>query len=359
MKAKDFVKNATFIDADEPISRAISLFEKDDAIVVTKDGKYEGMLIEKELARAKLPPKAKVKNFIRHAPKVDINEPIEEIARLMLESDIFHLPVIKDNKIIGVVNCDDLLIKIIEKEFGELSVKNFISKDVAKISPDDNIGRVIKIFRENNISRIPVVKDDKVVGIITIKDLIEKVIHPEDKPEYGEFIAEKKRYLKIPVKGIMTSQPFMMPPEAKIKDVIKEMMSRNIGGMLIGKDDKLIGIVTKKDLLEPIASYGKEEKVFIQFCGEIDKIEEFDSKEGKQQLKNFIRKYENFLENGYLYAYLKKHKEIKHGLPLIYCKLRLSSPKGIFVAANEGYGFRQALKNAIDAMEKQIEKIKG
>lgn len=358
MLAKDFMSNDyRVIDADEPISQALSLFEETDSIIVMRDKEYVGVLIEKELTRAKLPPKAKVKSFVRSSPKAKPDTTIEEVARLMLESEIFHLPVFEDEKLIGVVKVDDLLEKIVE--IGDEEIGKFISRNIKFVSPNDNIGKVIKIFKEENISRLPVVENGRIVGVITMHDLMEKVILPEDKPEYGEFIAEKKRYLKIPVKGIMIPEPFVMPPNAKVKDAVKEMLDRKIGGIIVSTNGKLLGMVTKKDLLEPIASRGKEEKIFIQFCGELDRIEGFDKEEGKTQLKNFLRKHEEFLEAGYLYVYVKQHKERKHGIPLIYCKLRLSYPKGIFIAAGEGWGFRIALRNAIEAMEKQIKRARG
>jgi len=346
------------IGPDEPISHALSIFEESDTIIVMEGKDYRGVLVEKELTRAKLPPNAKVKSFIKYAPKLDMNTPIEEISRLMLESNIYHLPVFDEEKLVGVVKIDDLLKNVIEERFGEEKIENFISKNVRYVSPDDNIGKVIKIFREANITRLPVVEDGKIVGVITLKDLMEKVIHPEDKPEYGEFVAEKKRYLKIPVKGIMTSSPFTLPPDAKVREAVEEMLNRNIGGIIVAEDKKLIGVVTKKDLLEPIASRGKEERIFIQFCGELNKIEGFDKEEGLSSIQNFLRKHESFLEEGYMYVYLKQHKEKRHGLPLIHCKIRLSSSRGMFVASGENYGFRAALKDALNAVEKQIEKEK-
>ena len=356
MKAKELMsREYRVIEPDEPISRALSIFEETDTIIVMENKNYKGVLIEKELTRAKLPPNAKVKSFIKSAPKLDVDTDMEEIARLMLESNIYALPVFENEKLIGVVKVDELLEKVVEEEFGDEKIEKFISKNVAFVSPDDNIGKVIKIFREKNISRLPVVENGKVVGVITMKDLMEKVIHPEDKPEYGEFVAEKKRYLKIPVKGIMTPEPFTMPPHARVREAVREMIGRNIGGIIVAENGKLVGILTKRDLLEPISSRGKKENIFIQFCGE-NKIEGFDESEASMHLNNFIRKYENFLGEGYMYIYLKQHKEKRHGLPLIHCKIRLSSSRGMFIASGENYGVKAAIKDAINAIEKQIER---
>ncbi|MCD6330790.1 MAG: CBS domain-containing protein [Thermoplasmata archaeon] len=348
------------IDYNEDIAKAISLFEEEetDTLVVMDGKEYKGILTQKDIVRAKIPPEAKVKNFVKHAPRVEPSSLVQEVARLMLESDIYHLPVFENSKLVGMIRDDDILRRVIEEEFGNEKIEKFMTKEPITVTPDESIGKVIRIFKERNISRLPVVENGKLVGIITVRDIMEKVVHPEDKPEYGEFIAEKKSYLKIPVKGIMADEPITMPPNATVKEVVEEMLKNGFGGMLICEDDKLVGIVTKKDLLEPIASYAREEKIFAQLAGELHKIEGFDRDEAMTYINEFIRKHEEFLENGHLYCYLKQHKERKHGLPLVYCKIRLSSPKGFFVADDDGWGFRQAMKKAILAIEKQIERIK-
>lgn len=346
------------IGNNETISRALSLFEKNDVLIVMDENEYRGVITRKDILRAKIPPEAKIRRFVRNAPKIKLNTSIEETARLMLESGIFCLPVFAGDEIKGVIKDVDIIKRVVEKEFGEMEIKNFMTKNPVFVNPDDSIGKVLQIFKKQNISRLPVVEKEKIVGVITLKDLMEKVIHPEEKPEYGEFIAEKKRYLKIPVKGIMTSNPVVMPPDSKVREVVDEMIKNRIGGMLIGEGKKLAGIVTIKDLLEPVAKPEKEERFFIQFCGETDEIEGFDKEEGMAYMREFIRKYGDFLKNGYVYIYLKQYKERKRGLPLIHCKMRVYSPNGFFIASEDGWGFRNALKNAIDAIEKVIEKEK-
>ncbi len=357
MRAEELMsREFAVMKPDDVISHSLSFFEYNDAIVVMDGKNYVGMLLRKEIMRAKISPSAKVKNFIEHAPKLQRDTHVGEIARLMLESNIYHLPVFDGEKLVGVVGYEAILKHIME-EMGEESVEKFLSENVITVSPNDNIGKVIKIFREHNISRLPVVEDGKVVGIITMRDIMERVIHPEEKPEYGEFIAEKKRFLKIPVKGIMTEEPFMMPPNTPLREVIKEMLERGIGGMLVGEGKKLVGIITVKDILEPLAGR-KKEKIFIQFCGEADEIEDFDKDEGMAHMRELLRKYSSLLENGFVYVYLKRYREKKHGLSHVHCRIRATTPHGIFVASQDGWGFRQALKNAVRALEKQMERAK-
>ena len=119
------------------------------------------------------------------------------------------------------------------------------------------MGKALKYFREQDVSRLPVVEDDDAIGIVTMDDIVEQVIHPEEKAKekkYGGYIGEKKHYRTMPLRGIMIEKLLIMPPETSIREIIEAMPKHGMRGMLIGKGATFNGIVTKKDLLEPIAA---------------------------------------------------------------------------------------------------------
>jgi ribosome-associated translation inhibitor RaiA len=71
-----------------------------------------------------------------------------------------------------------------------------------------------------------------------------------------------------------------------------------------------------------------------------------------------MKKFEDFLESGYLYVHIKVKNENEKGAKYIQCRLWLSSPKGMFIAENEGWEFMTIIKHNLDSIEKQIKKIK-
>jgi predicted transcriptional regulator len=355
-------KKYSKLNSDEPLSKAISLFKNTDVIMIFKDKKYQGALLKKDIMKAKIPLESKVKTYQRHLPKLKPNKTVEEISRLMLESNAYQLPVFEKEKIIGVVKADGILKKIANSDIGKKSVKNYMTTNVNTINSNDTIGKAIKKFKEEDISRLPVTEGKIINGIITMDDIVSKIFHPEKKPtgwgQYGEIIAEKKHHLEIPVKGVMNKRPIMMSPKNQVKSVINKILKFNLRGMLIGENKKLEGIITKKDLLEPIISSRQKLPFFIQYAGELDRIKNFNKKEAKNDLETTFLKYLDYLENIHLFVHLKQHNEKRRGVHLIYCKMRLSSPRGMFIASDEGWGFMQAIKNTSNDIEKQIRRNK-
>jgi CBS domain-containing protein/ribosome-associated translation inhibitor RaiA len=356
------------LEGNEPISKAIAFLKDTDAIVILDGGKYQGMLSKRDISIAKISPETKAKSILKNVAKLSIDESIEATAGLMLESDSYVLPVFEKGKIVGIITAEDLLKKAVENKFGEETIDKYISKPVIKIASDDSVGKAIKIFKEEYISRLPVYENNRPSGIITLDDTISKFIQTEhrpggsgqyeDKSKYGAIMSDKKEYYDIPVKGVMSSSLLIVPPDERISDVVNEMFKREYRGMLIGKDNEIEGIVTKRDLLEPLATSTILEPIVIQFSGELDKIKDFNKQRPKEIIFSNFKKHLDYLDNAYIYVRLKQHYEQSKGKHYIFCKMRLSSPRGMFVAAEEGWGFMDAINKSLEAIEKQIRRFK-
>lgn len=361
---KEFPK----VDENEPISKAISKMKKNDGIIILKNGKYEGVLTKRDISRAKISPDTKVKTFLQHVAKVSIGESIENTAALMLESDSYLLPVFEKKDFVGIITAQDLLKKAVDDTFGDESITGYISKPVIKISHEEPVSKAINIFNEEDISRIPVYENNELSGILTIDHTLAPFIHPEhrqggtgqydDTSKFGAYMGNKKDYLDLPVKGLMSQRISLIKPDQNVRSVVHTMFEKEYRGVFIGEEDNLEGIVTKKDLLEPLATTMIEEPMVIQFSGKLNRIKDFDKKWAKEIIHSNFKKHMEYLDNVHIYVRLKRHTEQSRGKHIIYCNLRLSSPRGMFVATDEGWGYIDAINKTTEAVERQIRKKK-
>lgn len=132
-----------------------------------------------------------------------------------------------------------------------IKVKDAMTPNPLTVDPDDNIEKVISLIEKTGHHGYPVAKDGKLVGVITFTDL--EKIKPEERA-------------KIKVKEIMTEKPITTSPEEDLKSVLDKMLTlQNISATKLGKlpvvkDGKLIGILTKGDI---IRAYAKERKKYF------------------------------------------------------------------------------------------------
>ncbi|MEI3529584.1 MAG: CBS domain-containing protein [Bacilli bacterium] len=110
---------------------------------------------------------------------VDKEIDIFDIAKIMKENDIGFIPVSDKQKIIGVITDRDIVVKVLANK--DTKIYNYISKDIITCNVDDNINTILTIMAESKVKRLLVVDDKKVVGIISLSDIINIDCSNQDK----------------------------------------------------------------------------------------------------------------------------------------------------------------------------------
>jgi CBS domain-containing protein len=354
------IKEVIKKDSNDNFSQAINLFDTTDAIIITEHDKYQGMLLKRSLMEPTVTSQTKLHTMLTHPPKLTSTASLEEIACAMVENNIYTLPVLDEDKLLGIVTADDVIKKLMGQTIGAQPVTTIMCTTPLSINPEETIGKVIHIFRQQHIPYLPVVDHMTIVGAITLSALVKNILHGPSKIEgRDDFESEKRQKLDLPAKTIMQEQPLLLSPETSIRDVHNKMHQFEIPGVLIGKDNHLHGIVTHKELLAPYTGFEKEETIAIQFHHRNNKVQGFEKEQAAELLHaEFLKNYEKFLEVGYLHVSLEQHKETKQGLFRVVCEMKLSGKPGVFYATQEGYGPQQAMRNAFLAIEHQINKAK-
>lgn len=117
-----------------------------------------------------------------------------------------------------------------------------MSKPVKSVSKEISIRKAIKIMDENNIGVLPVVENDKPIGVITERDILRRAVAKD-------IDIDKKT-----VEDIMTKNPVTIEHDASILEATRLMSENNFRRLLVVKGVKLIGVVTAKDVIEVMSA---------------------------------------------------------------------------------------------------------
>ena len=121
------------------------------------------------------------------------NESIETISQIMKDCDLGIVPVLdEEHNLLGVVTDRDIVIRNIAKKATgnnkkEMTAEDIMTRNVVTASPDDNIYDISKIMALKKIRRIPIVTNNKLVGIVSIADI---AVTRKFDSEIAEAIAE-------------------------------------------------------------------------------------------------------------------------------------------------------------------------
>jgi hypothetical protein len=144
-------------------------------------------------------------------------------------------------------------------------------------------------------------------------------------------------------------------PETSLKEAEKKMHDFDISCLVVMAKEKLVGIVTKLDFLEPISQIEiPEKKLVIQFGVKGIAINPDQQGFMMDEFDSFARKYQDALEFGTLFVYVKTHGASHKGIPLIHCRLQLKTVKGSFFSSGEGWGVESTFRVALDRLDRRL-----
>ncbi len=104
---------------------------------------------------------------------LDVRVTANEVAKLMLEPKVDSFPVTEKGKLVGIVTGWDVLTKVVAKSLdpGKVRAKEFMTRSPITCSPDTSVLQATKLMNKNSVKHIPVVQNDKIVGIFTTSDV--------------------------------------------------------------------------------------------------------------------------------------------------------------------------------------------
>jgi CBS domain-containing protein len=294
------------------------------------------------------------------APPVAFDFSVSKIAKLMIESEMRQLAVFEKNKIVGFVTDEDIIHAAVLDEWGKTSIEKIMTRAPHTIESNRSVGAVLSLMREYGISHIPIMESGKLVGIITIEDILKNIYWPQRRQTTGDIVGEKIETLGVAVKGIMASPVVTVDGKTSLRDAEAQMHKNDVACLAVVSGDRLVGIVTKLDFLEQISQVAAPaRKLTIQFG--VKDIEIDESQQGfmMEEFDSFSHKYQEAFQLGTLFVYMKSHGDTTmRGTPMIHCRLQFRTVRGTFFAASEGWGVEPTFRVALDRLERRLMRSK-
>lgn len=109
---------------------------------------------------------------------IDPDRPVVDALIIMAEYKIGALVVLKNNKLVGIISERDYAREIILKGRSSktTNIAEIMTKKVLSLSPTDSFEKGLEIMTDNKIRHLPVIKDDQILGILSQGDLVKEMI---------------------------------------------------------------------------------------------------------------------------------------------------------------------------------------
>ena len=132
-----------------------------------------------------------------------------------------------------------------------MQIKNLMSTTLITIDKDQSLSDALKLLRKNKISRLPVLNNKELVGIVSERDIAKKL---------GSSKYESMPASRLHVSSVMVKDIISVPQSMRLAEVAEIMLENGIGSVPIIDDGKMVGIVSKADFVT-LAVDGEYEKI--------------------------------------------------------------------------------------------------
>jgi acetoin utilization protein AcuB len=141
----------------------------------------------------------------------------------------------------------------------QLMVAQFMTSPVITVQPTTPVGDAQRIMKAKNIRRLPVLEDERLVGIMTLGDIREA--KPSDATSLSIWEINDL-WARLTVEQVMTRKPITLRPDNRVVEAASNMLNHKIGGLPVVDDhQRLVGILTESDIFAMLIQLYVDEKV--------------------------------------------------------------------------------------------------
>lgn len=217
--------------------------------VVNSKGIVLGIVTNQDMLRVtSTKSNVTISGYVVQVPTVTGQMDMLDAARLMQKEKITLLPVVESEEkpvLKGVVSLLDVFMNIDLEKVPKKSVSEIMTSKVVTTRPDDPVTKIWDLMVEKDYTGLPVVKDGKLIGMITRFDMLKGSARIGKEGE-----RRSADSMQMPVEKFMSSPLYSIKPEDSVRTAIELMLKHNVGRMSVVDEGKLVGIVDRNDLIK-------------------------------------------------------------------------------------------------------------
>ena len=182
-------------------------------------------------------------------------------ARIMAGGRIGALPIVQDDRLMGMVTETDLLRAFVDAGWeadqednlvttrGDAAyVMDWMAERPESVAPTTTVDKARRLMREHRIRHLPVTDGDRLVGIVSDRDVRRALGRQAATTGAAESISRRR-----PVSEVMTADPETVDSSALLDEAARRMIRGKIGALPVTEAGKLVGIITETDILNALA----------------------------------------------------------------------------------------------------------
>ncbi|MDH5697463.1 MAG: CBS domain-containing protein [Nitrosopumilus sp.] len=249
VKVKPLITKSITIKPSDIISGVIDKISKNDSYdVFYFNGKSMLSTNTRILLDAKNISKMDVESLLYSIPHIGPNDTIQEAAKIIFDYRTREAPVVENNKILGSVTAKKILELLSKKGNKSIKAKMIYTKDPITISSEKSLSNAKKIMTTKRLDHLPIINKGKIKQVLTPAHIIEYII-PQERQGKRSVGIRTAHKLEFEIGDIGSTRIPQCIPDDDLAKILNSMLKTDTTCCLVKTDETLEGIITFRDIL--------------------------------------------------------------------------------------------------------------
>jgi CBS domain-containing protein/ribosome-associated translation inhibitor RaiA len=343
------IKQTLILDGDEPLSKVLTHLDEVPAVIVTRKGKYYGIIDHRSVSDGfKKPHDTRCEKAVVKPPLIVESASILERVELFLQGHFKALPVVDANdEPVAITTRVELLKDMVrERMMPSGNVSDLMSAPVFSIEEKSKIADVKTELRERSARRLVVMRGGKPIGLVSTFDIgAWKDRHNLAGGRKDVHMSEPIDFDDMELSGFVRPDVITIDSASRIDDAAKRMIEREVSGVIVVDKDKPVGILSALDIFKYLHDV-MEEKMQLQISGL--------SEESMLQYNDIQGKIGHVLEKfGKSFNIRDARLHVKEDKKAFQVNIHFSTDEGPVSLSGE----RATLKETVDELAVELDKV--
>jgi CBS domain-containing protein len=242
------------------------------------------------LKRRNLPITTKAGSIAVMPQEITPETLVTEAAEAFMTSGYRQIPVVRGQLIQGIISRTDM-IKIVQgiRELRELKVRDVMTEDVQTVGSEDPVEAALLSMKNLTIRTLPVVdKENHLTGIVGIKQVANYNWRERKRETVGEMTGDNSP-VKVNVSSVQLDSVVTVEEDANLGRAVELMLANKVSTLPVVDGEDLVGIITKYDIIELLASFRQRDMVYTQITG-LDSDDKFAAEQMEKDITASLQK---------------------------------------------------------------------
>lgn len=354
------------------IHRDVSVFKPDEEVTrvlgaLKETGRYEaavsrgdrhGIVTVRDLLDVAQPERTKISSLWMVIGAASPGDRVIDVVDALAKNNVRAVPVVEGKEFVGVVSQVDIVEAMCEvPELSEVKAKDIMRGGIVTLGAGDGVAQARRLMLDKGFSHLPVVNEGKLEGIVTAEEIVHTFITPASKATFGERTGERVNRFPGKVGGVMDPRPLTVGTGASALDVACGLRDHRKGAALMVEGDRVLGIITPRELLGVILRLKPEEELPVYILGLTDE-DFFERGVVESKVRRMVQRSMRMHPDISEVSVRAKRQQARGERVRYQLTARVVSPGGQLIARHEGWGLMEAFDGLCDALDRTLRRAK-